>query len=174
MSILSLDAVKIRLLKYRKIVKGPESTPCWLWTGAFRDNTKANPYGDIRYRYRNWLVHRLSYLVFRGMLNPKLVIDHLCHRPLCFNPAHLEEVPLQVNAARGRSWNAEKTHCPQGHVYDFWRFYPNGKLKRGCRRCWTRYKKEARKKSPMKPTKKKQTRRGDSIKTLKKKKAKRG
>lgn len=131
----SFEDVKRRLLARREVVQGPEPTRCWLWTGSKRH--KAAEYGGIRIAGRTWMVHRASYHAWRGPVPDGLELDHRCSNQACFNPDHLELVTHQINMARARSSNAEKTHCPKGHPYDFWRKYPDGKLRRGCRRCWT-------------------------------------
>jgi hypothetical protein len=131
----SSEDVKRRLLAKRKEVQGLEPTLCWLWTGYKRHGGKG--YGEIRISGRKWLTHRAAYYAWRGPVPDGLELDHLCSDKACFNPDHLELVTHQINMARARSSNAEKTHCPKGHPYDFWRKYPDGKLRRGCRRCWT-------------------------------------
>lgn len=141
MSILSLDDVKVRILRKCQGVQGQEPTLCWVWAGAIRSQAG---YGTMWWNKRRWLVHRLAWTAWKGPLAPGLELDHLCANRKCCNPDHLEPVTHQINIARGRSWNAEKTHCPKGHEYDFWRHYAGGKLKRGCKRCWAGYKLQKR------------------------------
>lgn len=75
------------------------------------------------------LVHRYVWEKAVGPIPPKHVLDHLLrdrteapgacvHGPGCCEPAHLEPVPVTVNAKRVRPWNRSKTHCPSGHRYD--------------------------------------------------------
>ena len=70
-----------------------------------------------------------------------LVIDHLCRRPVCVNPHHLEAVSQHLNVLRGnggKHW-AAKTACPAGHPYDQANTYVNttrdGNKHRECRAC---------------------------------------
>jgi hypothetical protein len=89
---------------------------CWIWHGL-RDKLG---YGHITVHRRHMLVHRIVYILARGHIPDDCVLDHLCRRPPCVNPAHLEAVPQRVNVFRGLSHvaaNRHKTHCAQGHPY---------------------------------------------------------
>lgn len=84
---------------------------CWIWQG-YRDK---HGYGRFHVRRRRYLVHRYVYEMARGPIPSSLVLDHLCRRPPCLNPAHLEAVTHDVNMARGIY--ATRTHCEHGHLY---------------------------------------------------------
>lgn len=103
---------------------------CWLWTASH--NGKG--YGMIFWRDQRWYTHRLAYTLLVGDIPDGLVIDHLCRRRLCANPAHMELVTPRENTQRGS--NALRTHCKNGHPYDetntYWRKNQYG---RGCRAC---------------------------------------
>ena len=89
---------------------------CWLWT---RGLTKAG-YGQVRVNKRKHYVHRLVYQAVRGAIPPELELDHLCRRPRCCNPKHLEPVTHRENVLRGESLPAQlarKTHCLAGHPF---------------------------------------------------------
>lgn len=95
----------------RVAVKGNDD--CWLWLGSTRDG-----YGTIKVDGRVQSVHRLVY----GPIPDGLEIDHLCRRPSCCNPRHLEAVTSQVNTLRGEGPSAKaarRTHCSKGHRYTF-------------------------------------------------------
>lgn len=62
------------------------NTGCWLWEGA----ANAKGYGQV------WqdgdkiiFAHRLSYIVSKGPIAPKMVVCHRCDFPPCVNPDHL-------------------------------------------------------------------------------------
>lgn len=68
-------------------------------------------------------------------------MDHLCRRPSCVNPEHLEPVTRSENLRRGNvgqsglaQLNKAKTHCPKGHPYDEENTY-HYKGSRYCRQC---------------------------------------
>lgn len=78
---------------------------CWLWTGG-----KAGPYGVFRLAAgdKTHCVHRLSYTWANGEIPDGKQVDHICHVPLCVNPAHLRVVTGKQNkenrkGAHGRS-----------------------------------------------------------------------
>lgn len=107
--------------------RGPEE--CWPW----KNNNGTNPYGSfyISTRYKRQ-PHRVAYVIAYG--DPgELVVDHLCGRPGCCNPAHLEAVTQQENVRRGKI--GRRTHCPQGHPLDMVVDKGGGRLARACRTC---------------------------------------
>jgi hypothetical protein len=50
--------------------------------------------------------YRLAYSFFVGPVPPGLHLDHLCRRPECWNPWHLDPVTPRINSRRG--WAAKK------------------------------------------------------------------
>lgn len=113
---------------------------CWLWTGPLDRDGYGTVYADGKTRR----VHRYVYEQLVGPIGARQVLDHLkddrgpCKHRHCCNPAHLQPVTVEVNAKRVRPWNAEKTHCPQGHPYDqFAVTYAckDGRERRFCREC---------------------------------------
>jgi hypothetical protein len=92
-----------------------EVTGCWIWTGSLNHNG----YGKTWRRGKHWRSHRLAYVALVGEIADGLQIDHLCRRPACVNPDHLEPVTPRENTLRGdgkTAINARKTQCPQGHA----------------------------------------------------------
>lgn len=91
-----------------KIQVDPD-TGCWMWTaatglagyGRFGNNggRKATP--------RVVLAHRFAFEQVIGRLPSRLALDHLCRRPLCCNPWHLEPVTLAENIRRGLQSNSD-------------------------------------------------------------------
>ena len=67
-------------------------------------------------------VHWLVALAFLGARPPEYEIRHLDGDPLNSHLSNLAYGTRSENAqdtlAHGRNWNANKTHCPQGHPYD--------------------------------------------------------
>lgn len=110
---------------------------CWLWVGG---KTSAQ-YGHLRIEGKPYYAHRFSYEWFVGPILRGLDLDHLCRNPSCVNPDHLEPVTHRENLMRSpiavAAINARKTHCPQGHEYN----YENtqvGPRGRSCRTCKAR------------------------------------
>jgi hypothetical protein len=104
---------------------------CWEWTAA-RD---PRGYGRVHVTGKRGmaLAHRVVYEFLRGPIPSGLELDHLCRRPCCVNPDHLEPVSHRVNSLRSSSpqaENARKTECKHGHPLD-------GVMKNGRRYCKT-------------------------------------
>lgn len=70
----------------------PELGPCWLWPTA--------SYGQFWLRGSNVKAHRFAYEFMVASIPAGLTLDHLCFRPRCINPHHLEPVPLEINNQR--------------------------------------------------------------------------
>lgn len=84
---------------------------CWIWTGT---TLKHTGYGRLGWKGKYILAHRLSYVLFVGLIPEGLTIDHVkargCMGGPCVNPAHLEAVTLAENVRRSK-----KDVCPKGH-----------------------------------------------------------
>lgn len=91
---------------------------CWLWTG-WKNNWG---YGEVCFKGKNLRMHRLSYLVHKGPIPPKMLVCHKCDTPACCNPDHLWLGTNKENhwdARDKKRCRAQKiTHCPKGHAYD--------------------------------------------------------
>ena len=100
---------------------------CWIWQGA---RTRQG-YGYLRNgSTTNLAAHRTAYTLTYGEIAPGMQLHHKCHNRLCCNPAHLQQVTpgehsLMEGHCAGRQ--VQKTHCPQGHPYDY--------VSDGSRRC---------------------------------------
>lgn len=116
---------------------------CWIWTGR----RNAAGYGQLEAGGRPWKAHRYVYTQVKGPIPDGLTLDHLCRRPACVNPDHLQPVSMAENLRRaeanriidrveslsvaavalrapaatrgvdGRP-NSRKVECPKGHPYD--------------------------------------------------------
>ena len=93
---------------------------CWIWQGA---KTRAvNGYGRVRTSGGMKLAHREFYEHYIGPIPSGLQIDHICNKPLCVNPNHLETVTRSENQKRSvhrdkTHVNGRKTHCKNGHEF---------------------------------------------------------
>ncbi len=108
----------------------PDLGPCWLWTAEAQT---ANGYPQFRMGARMVLAHRAAWGFCVGPPPEGLQLDHLCRVKRCVNPAHLEPVTNQENAARaGIHWRHET--CSQGHAMtdDNVRVNTNGRICRTC------------------------------------------
>jgi hypothetical protein len=131
-----------------KVKKSNEAEGCWIWTGTL---SKAG-YGQIRLfaskkaigKKLTIFAHRASYEMFKGSIPDKNELDHLCKKPPCINPDHLESVTHRENDIRGdglAGTNHRKTHCKHGHPFSSDNLYitPSGTRQcRTCRRTWMR------------------------------------
>lgn len=92
----------------------PELGACWLWTAA--NNPRG--YGKLRAGNRLaggdtlLLAHRVGLAVAGVVIPPDLEPDHLCLRPPCVRPDHLE---LVTHAENVRRHFRAQTTCLRGH-----------------------------------------------------------
>jgi hypothetical protein len=70
-------------LKHLSIVDA--ETGCHNWRGRINKNG----YGVLGYNYKNWLAHRLSYILKYGEIPDGVKACHKCDNPLCINTDHL-------------------------------------------------------------------------------------
>lgn len=82
---------------------------CWIWTGS-----QTGGRGTFYLGGGPKLAHRVSYEMMIADIPPGLQLDHLCRRPLCVNPYHLEPVTNQENQRRGVNSYAIRTRCKSG------------------------------------------------------------
>ena len=74
-----------------------ELTKCWNWTGS----KVLAGYGYIKVSSKEICYsHRLSYMIFKGLIPLRYQIDHLCKNKSCCNPEHLEAVTRHENSVR--------------------------------------------------------------------------
>lgn len=117
-----------------KVIWNGDEDECWEWQGGKNDSS----YGLLRVDGREAYAHRVSYELFVGPIPDGLEIDHLCRRPNCVNPAHLEAVSHRENILRGTSpaaVSAAKTHCSKGHPLSGPNVYMPQRGGRQCRTC---------------------------------------
>lgn len=116
---------------------------CWVWTGA-RDRRGYGRYND--YPRGTVFAHRLVYEALVGAIPPAHDMDHLCRRPFCVNPLHLEPVTHAENVRRGAMTGKVhpsslrfRTHCARGHALVGDNVYTSttrsGYTNRQCREC---------------------------------------
>jgi hypothetical protein len=127
---------------YREFVKARvfiDENGCWLWQRFV--GPPPNPYGQCYALKRNWRVHRLAYLLWKGPLDPTLDICHTCDVKRCCNPDHLWQGTPKENmtdAAAKRIWSRQhQTHCRNGHEFTQENIYrsPGRPNKRQCKEC---------------------------------------
>lgn len=131
-----IDLDKIPTFLSRIDFRGPGG--CWLWTAG-----KTKGYGRFhahKGRFtNNQTAHILMWQIRYGRVPEGLELDHLCRNKACVNPKHLEAVTGKVNTLRcpdaPAAINAAKTHCPEGHEYDYSYEDKNGYVVRACRTC---------------------------------------
>jgi hypothetical protein len=123
------------------------SDGCWNWTGY----TNSDGYGTINVSigagaFRPKMAPRVMWFLRYGSW-PKAHILHSCDNPRCVNPKHLSEGDDRENTlqciARGRHFNAKKTHCKNGHPFDSANTYMRSS-DRVCRTCVNTHKRERR------------------------------
>lgn len=92
---------------------GARALPCWLVETNTKDGRRRVNDGE-----RKVFAYRITYEELIAPLPDGLVPDHLCRRPACVNPWHLDPVPLGINTLRGAgptAANAAMETCRNGH-----------------------------------------------------------
>jgi hypothetical protein len=84
-----------------------EDDGCWLYTGHLDRRGYARVDGGLG--------HRFTYEFYIGDVPLGLELDHLCRRPSCVNPWHLEPVTHAENVRRGRAGWSLDGRCKNGH-----------------------------------------------------------
>jgi len=83
----------------RRVAISPSG--CWEWTGS----RTPRGYGHFGLKNKTYRAHRVSYERFITKIPDGLTIDHLCCKPSCVNPVHLEPVTNYENVMRGKMLN---------------------------------------------------------------------
>lgn len=78
--------MKAWLYAQARIVEGKLDTPCWIWTGG----TQYQGYGQVQWKGKSRMVHRVAYELWYGPIDDDLVVRHMgdCHKG-CYRPTHL-------------------------------------------------------------------------------------
>lgn len=87
-----------------------DSCGCWIYGGT--KTLVSHGYGQITVptgtrKARQRVAHHVTYEHYHGPIPAGLEIDHLCNRPECVNPDHLEAVTHAENMARARQRRRE-------------------------------------------------------------------
>jgi len=114
-----------------------DQNDCWNW------KLWISPlgYGQISFKDKTELVHRVSFQVFIGKIKKNLEINHICRNRKCINPEHLETVSHRENLLKGdtiAAKNDQKTHCLNGHKFTPENTCINPSGERSCRICKNR------------------------------------
>jgi hypothetical protein len=75
-----------------------DESDCWIWAGE----RTGDGYGLFSINPVRVAAYRWSYTLLRAPIPDGLDLDHLCFRPACVNPWHLEPVPRALNVSRAR------------------------------------------------------------------------
>lgn len=82
--------------RFMSFVEIPKQSGCWLWMAQ----TDKDGYGHFKYKGKDWLAHRFAYAYLIGVVVKPLTLDHLCRRPVCVNPFHLEKLTPRDHSIR--------------------------------------------------------------------------
>lgn len=100
-----------------RFVDTSDTDNCWMWTGPIDDSG----YGKVQWGRATLSAHRVVFTETIGPIPDGLHLDHLCKRPACVNPQHLEPVTPRENWRRSNAitvLQAQQTHCKYGHEFD--------------------------------------------------------
>lgn len=94
--------------RFRERTVVNEVTGCWEWIAT----RITGGYGQFYANGRVHAAHRWIYAQMRGPIPPGYQIDHLCRRPSCVNPDHLEAVTPSENMRRKPRRIRDEEHAP--------------------------------------------------------------
>lgn len=109
---------------------------CWLWQGTQQQKGYGMRWDTAGKRMV--YLHRVNYEHFVAPIPDGHQIDHLCKKPPCCNPAHLDAVTPQENNRRSGSRSAKQarqTHCKNGHPFAGDNLLITASGRRACRTC---------------------------------------
>lgn len=132
----------------RVLARCTEQDGCWIFGGYL---TRGG-YGQVTVSAKagRALAHRVVYIALVGEVPDGLELDHLCRRPACTNPWHLDPVPHALNVKRGRASQVQRARvaarqaCARGHRYDEQPPYITATGARRCRACGAAWARAAR------------------------------
>jgi hypothetical protein len=88
-----------------------DDNDCWIWTGVI---TKEGC-GQFGIGKKNFLAHRISYVLKNGEIGTHDAIVHTCPNKSCVNPDHLKIKKLykhnNTNLKTYRAWNSLRNRC---------------------------------------------------------------
>lgn len=91
-------------------------TSCWNW----KKGKDAAGYGTTSFKGKRMMVHRLSFIFFKGEIEERASICHTCDNPPCCNPDHLWQGYHQDNSndmiAKGRAKHAFGDAHPRSKI----------------------------------------------------------
>lgn len=92
-----------------------KSNGCWLWKGALNESGYGR-FGIGGDSNKDWLAHRVSWVISFGSIPDGMFICHHCDTPSCVNPAH-----LFLGTGKDNHEDAVKKGRKLVNTLDYWR-----------------------------------------------------
>lgn len=113
------ESLEVRF--WKKVQLPEDRSQCWLWTGSKNGNGYGQIWSSEMGDPANIVAHHASLRIHGIEIPEGRLVDHMCRKRLCVNPAHLRFVDAHTNAVQNNdspfAQNYRREKCIRGHPF---------------------------------------------------------